>query len=51
MHWDSIKLFEDYEFLLKPMQISLTRPSDKDRPSGAAWGRLGPRGAEVSGVE
>ena len=29
------------------MQIGLTRPSDKDRPSGAAWGRLGPRGAEV----
>ena len=22
------------------MQISLTRPSDKDRPSGAAWGRF-----------
>ena len=22
------------------MQIGLTRPSDKDRPSGAAWGRL-----------
>ena len=30
-----------YEFLLKPMQISITRPSDKDRPSGAAWGGRG----------
>ena len=33
MHWDSIPLLQD-------------KALAKDRPSGAAWGRFGPSGAE-----